>query len=210
MNIILLGAPGAGKGTQATRISDRFGLPHVSTGDIFRENIKNQTEIGIVAKTYIDKGQLVPDDVTCEIVKERLQQSDCANGYLLDGFPRTVPQAEALEKFTRIDAVVNINIDFSLLMARLCGRRVCKNCGESYHISSLNGKTVCERCGGELYRRADDNPETVQKRIDVYSAQTAPLIDYYTKNGLICNFTGTDDPPEVLFNEIANVLEKLK
>lgn len=210
MNIILLGAPGAGKGTQATRISDRFGMPHVSTGDIFRENIKNRTEIGIVAKTYIDKGQLVPDDVTCEIVKERLRQSDCANGYLLDGFPRTVPQAEALEKFTRIDAVVNINIDFSLLMARLCGRRVCKNCGESYHISSLNGKTVCERCGGELYQRADDNPETVQKRIDVYSAQTAPLIDYYTKNGLIRNFTGTDDPPEVLFNEIANVLEKLK
>lgn len=210
MNIILLGAPGAGKGTQATRISDRFGMPHVSTGDIFRENIKNRTEIGIVAKTYIDKGQLVPDDVTCEIVKERLRQSDCANGYLLDGFPRTVPQAEVLEKFTRIDAVVNINIDFSLLMARLCGRRVCKNCGESYHISSLNGNTVCERCGGELYQRADDNPETVQKRIDVYNAQTAPLIDYYTKNGLIRNFTGTDDPPEVLFNEIANVLEKLK
>ena len=119
-------------------------------------------------------------------------------------------QAEALEKFTKIDAVVNINIDFSLLMARLCGRRVCKNCGESYHVSTLGGKTTCERCDGELYQRADDNPETVQKRLDVYDAQTAPLIDYYTKKGLILNFTGTDEPPEVLFNGISNVLEKFR
>lgn len=210
MNIILLGAPGAGKGTQATRISDKFGMPHISTGDIFRENIKNQTEIGVLAKSYIDKGQLVPDEVTCKIVENRLQEEDCKNGYLLDGFPRNVSQAEALEKFTKIDAVVNINIDFSLLMARLCGRRVCKNCGESYHVSTLGGKTTCERCDGELYQRADDNPETVQKRLDVYGAQTAPLIDYYTKKGLILNFTGTDEPPEVLFNEISNVLEKFR
>lgn len=210
MNIILLGAPGAGKGTQATRISDKFGMPHISTGDIFRENIKNQTEIGVLAKSYIDKGQLVPDEVTCKIVENRLQEEDCKNGYLLDGFPRNVSQAEALEKFTKIDVVVNINIDFSLLMARLCGRRVCKNCGESYHVSTLGGKTTCERCDGELYQRADDNPETVQKRLDVYDAQTAPLIDYYTKKGLILNFTGTDEPPEVLFNEISNVLEKFR
>ncbi len=210
MNIILLGAPGAGKGTQATRISERFGMPHISTGDIFRANIKNQTEIGVLAKSYIDKGQLVPDEVTCKIVENRLQEEDCKNGYLLDGFPRNVFQAESLEKFTKIDAVVNINIDFSLLMARLCGRRVCKNCGESYHVSTLGGKTTCERCDGELYQRADDNPETVQKRLDVYGAQTAPLIDYYTKKGLILNFTGTDDPPEVLFKEIANVLEKYR
>ena len=210
MNIILLGAPGAGKGTQATRISDKFGMPHISTGDIFRANIKNQTEIGELAKSYIDKGQLVPDEVTCKIVENRLQEEDCKNGYLLDGFPRNVAQAEALEKFTKIDAVVNINIDFSLLMARLCGRRVCKNCGESYHVSTLGGKTTCERCDGELYQRADDNPETVQKRLDVYGAQTAPLIDYYTKKGLILNFTGTDEPPEVLFNEISNVLEKFR
>lgn len=210
MNIILLGAPGAGKGTQATRISDKFGMPHISTGDIFRENIKNQTEIGVLAKSYIDKGQLVPDEVTCKIVENRLQEEDCKNGYLLDGFPRNVSQAEALEKFTKIDAVVNINIDFSLLMARLCGRRVCKNCGESYHVSTLGGKTTCERCDGELYQRADDNPETVRKRLDVYGAQTAPLIDYYTKKGLILNFTGTDEPPEVLFNEISNVLEKFR
>lgn len=210
MNIILLGAPGAGKGTQATRISDRFGMPHISTGDIFRANIKNQTEIGLLAKSYIDKGQLVPDDITCKIVENRLQEEDCQNGYLLDGFPRTVNQAEALEKFTHIDAVVNINIDFALLMARLCGRRVCRNCGESFHVSTLNGKTTCSRCDGELYQRADDNPETVQKRLDVYESQTAPLIDYYTQKGLILNFTGTDEPPEVLFEQIANVLEKYR
>lgn len=209
MNIILLGAPGAGKGTQATKISDRFGMPHISTGDIFRENIKNATPIGLLAKSYTDKGQLVPDEVTCEIVKGRLEKDDCKNGYLLDGFPRTIAQAEALDTFAKIDAVVNINIDFSLLMNRLCGRRVCKECGESYHVSTLNGKTTCSRCGGELYQRKDDNPETVQSRLDVYTAQTAPLIDYYTKKGIIINFTGTDDPPEVLFGQIEAALEKL-
>lgn len=208
MNIILLGAPGAGKGTQATKISDRYGLPHISTGDIFRENIKNGTPIGLLAKSYTDKGQLVPDEVTCEIVKDRLAKEDCQNGYLLDGFPRTIVQAEALDKFAKIDAVININIDFSLLMARLCGRRVCRDCGESYHVSTLNGKTTCDRCGGELYQRKDDNPETVQSRLDVYTAQTAPLIDYYTRKGSILNFTGTDAPPEVLFGEICAVLDK--
>ena len=210
MNIILLGAPGAGKGTQATKISDKYGMPHISTGDIFRENIKNQTEIGMLAKSYIDKGQLVPDDVTCRIVEERLSRADCREkGYLLDGFPRTIAQAEALDKITKIDAVVNINIDFSLLMNRLCGRRVCRDCGESYHVSTLNGATTCARCGGELYQRKDDNPETVQSRLDVYTEQTAPLIDYYTKKGLILNFTGTADPPAVLFGEIAAELDKL-
>ncbi len=210
MNIILLGAPGAGKGTQATRVSDRYGIPHISTGDIFRENIKNQTPIGLLAKSYTDKGQLVPDEVTCKIVEERLSREDCKNGYLLDGFPRTIAQAEALETFAKIDAVVNINIDFSLLMDRLCGRRVCKDCGESYHVKTLNGETKCSRCGGELYQRKDDNPETVQKRLDVYSEQTAPLIQYYTDKGLIINFLGTDDPPEVLFNEIVEKLDSLK
>lgn len=210
MNIILLGAPGAGKGTQASRISRRFGMPHISTGDIFRANIKNQTEIGLLAKSYIDKGQLVPDDVTCKIVENRLQEEDCKNGYLLDGFPRTVVQAKALEKFTHVDAVVNIDIDFSLLTARLCGRRVCKECGETYHVSTLNGKTTCEKCNGALHQRADDNPETVQKRLDVYMAQTAPLIEYYTEKGVIKNFTGTDEPPEVLFRQIEKVLEQLK
>ena len=209
MNVILLGAPGAGKGTQATRISDKFGMPHISTGDIFRANIKNQTEIGLLAKSYIDNGQLVPDEVTCKLVDNRLAEEDCRQkGYLLDGFPRTIAQAEALDKFAKIDAVVNIEIDFSLLMNRLCGRRVCKECGESYHISTLNGATKCSRCGGELYQRKDDNPETVQSRLDVYTEQTKPLIDYYTKKGIILNFVGTDDPPEVLFGEIAAELNK--
>ena len=210
MNIILLGAPGAGKGTQATRISDAYKLPHISTGDIFRENIKNATPIGLLAKSYIDKGQLVPDEVTCKIVEGRLEKEDCKTGYMLDGFPRTIAQAEALEKITKIDAVVNIDVDFSLLMDRLCGRRVCKDCGESYHISTLNGATTCSRCGGELYQRKDDNPETVQNRLDVYTEQTSPLIDYYTKKGLILNFVGTDDPPEVLFGQIAEKLGELK
>ena len=208
MNIILLGAPGAGKGTQATKISERYHLPHISTGDIFRANIKNQTEIGMLAKSYIDKGELVPDEVTCAIVKDRLTWEDCKNGCLLDGFPRNTFQAEELDKFAKIYAVVNINIDFSLLMDRLCGRRVCKECGESFHVSTLNGKTTCSRCGGELYQRKDDNPETVKSRLDVYNAQTAPLIDYYTKKGIILNFTGTEAPASVLFEEVAAVLDQ--
>ena len=207
MNIILLGAPGAGKGTQASKIADRYGLPHISTGDIFRENIKNQTEIGVLAKSYIDKGQLVPDEVTCKIVEERISRDDCKNGYMLDGFPRTIAQAEALDKITNIDLVINIDVDFSLLMARLCGRRVCKDCGESYHLSRLNGATTCSRCGGELYQRKDDNPETVQSRLDVYNAQTAPLIAYYTKKGVIYNVVSDERPPEATFEKIAEKLD---
>lgn len=207
MNIILLGAPGAGKGTQATKISDKYGMPHISTGDIFRENIKNQTEIGLLAKSYTDKGQLVPDEVTCKIVEDRLSREDCKNGYLLDGFPRNVVQAEALDQFAKIDVVLNIDIDLSLLMDRLCGRRVCKDCGESYHISSLNGATKCSRCGGELYQRKDDNPETVGSRLSVYNEQTAPLIDYYTKKGIIANLKGDASVDEV-FAEIVSVLDK--
>jgi adenylate kinase len=209
MNIILQGAPGAGKGTQASKIADRYGLPHISTGDIFRENIKNQTEIGVLAKSYIDKGQLVPDEVTCKIVEERINRDDCKNGYMLDGFPRTIAQAEALDKITKIDLVINIDVDHSLLMERLCGRRVCKDCGESYHLSRLNGETKCARCGGDLYQRKDDNPETVQSRLDVYNAQTAPLIAYYTEKGLIFNVHSDERPPEVTFEKIAQKLDTL-
>ena len=209
MNIILLGAPGAGKGTLASRISDEFGLPHISTGDIFRENIKNQTEIGLLAKSYIDKGQLVPDEVTCKIVEERIARADCKNGYMLDGFPRTEVQAEALDKITNIDLVINIDVDFSLLMGRLCGRRVCKTCGESYHVTRLNGATTCSRCGGELIQRKDDNPETVQSRLDVYNAQTAPLIAYYTNKGLIFNVDGSTTP-EYVFGKVSEKLNTLK
>ena len=209
MNIILLGAPGAGKGTQASKISDNYTLPHISTGDIFRENIKNQTPIGLLAKSYIDKGQLVPDEVTCKIVEERIGRSDCEKGYMLDGFPRTIAQAEALDKITNIDLVINIDVDFSLLLDRLCGRRVCKECGESYHVTKLNGETKCARCGGELYQRKDDNPETVQSRLDVYKAQTAPLIEYYGKKGVLFNVEG-NAAPETVYAAISAKLDSLK
>ena len=209
MNIILLGAPGAGKGTQASKISDNYTLPHISTGDIFRENIKNQTPIGLLAKSYIDKGQLVPDEVTCKIVEERIERSDCEKGYMLDGFPRTIAQAEALDKITNVDLVINIDVDFSLLLDRLCGRRVCKECGESYHITKLGGETKCARCGGELYQRKDDNPETVQSRLDVYKAQTAPLIEYYGKKGVLFNVEG-NAAPETVYAAISAKLDSLK
>ncbi len=208
MNIILLGAPGAGKGTQASKITDAYKLPHISTGDIFRENIKNGTPIGLQAKSYIDQGLLVPDEVTCKIVEDRIAKEDCAKGYMLDGFPRNLFQAEELDKITNIDLVINIDVDFSLLLDRLCGRRVCKDCGESYHVSRLNGETKCARCGGELYQRKDDNPETVQSRLDVYKAQTAPLIEYYEKKGVLFNVVGNTNPEDV-FEEVSKKLDAL-
>ena len=207
MNIILLGAPGAGKGTQATRISEKYGLPHISTGDIFRDNIKRGTEIGLLAKSYTDKGQLVPDEVTCKIVEGRLAEEDCKGGYLLDGFPRNLFQAQELDKFSKVDAVINIEIDLSLLMDRLCGRRVCKSCGESYHVNFLNGKTTCDKCGGELYQRKDDNEETVGNRLKVYTEQTAPLIDYYKAKGVLINIDGVGAIDEV-FARICAALDK--
>ena len=178
MNIILLGAPGAGKGTQASKIAEKYKLLHISTGDIFRANIKGGTEIGKLAKSYIDAGKLVPDEVTCDIVRDRLTWDDVHGGYMLDGFPRNLFQAEELDKFAKIDLCLNIDVDEKLLMDRICGRRVCA-CGESYHISTLNGATTCAKCGGELYRRADDNPETVKAWLETYNLQTAPLIEYY-------------------------------
>jgi len=208
MNIILLGAPGAGKGTLASQISKAYGLPHISTGDIFRENIKNQTPIGVVAKSYIDKGQLVPDEVTCKIVEERLKKDDCKKGYMLDGFPRTLAQAEMLSGIAAIDTVINVEVDFSLIMDRICGRRVCKDCGETYHVSRMQGDK-CTRCGGELYQRKDDNPETVSSRLDVYEKQTAPLIAYYTEKGVLFTVNGSRTPQEV-FADVSNRLDSLK
>ena len=208
MKLVLLGAPGAGKGTQATKISDRYGIVHISTGDIFRANISQGTEIGLLAKSYTDRGELVPDEVTCRIVQDRLTWDDCKNGFLLDGFPRNLFQAEELEKFARLDGVVNLDIDHKLLKDRLCGRRVCKACGESYHVSTLGGATTCSRCDGELYQRKDDNPETVGARLDVYNAQTAPLIDYYEKKGKLLNFAG-DASVEEVFANIVSVLDKM-
>lgn len=209
MNIILLGAPGAGKGTQASMISEAYKIPHISTGDIFRAHINAQTSIGVIAKMHIDQGHLVPDDITCQIVEDRLSEDDCKAGYMLDGFPRTIPQAEKLSELEHIDAVINIDIDSSLLMERLCGRRVCKDCRESYHISRLNGKTTCEKCGGELFQRKDDNPETVSSRLEVYNVQTAPLIDYYTKQGLLINVQGSATPEKV-FAQVSEKLDALK
>ncbi len=209
MNIILLGAPGAGKGTLAEKILDGYKLLHISTGDIFRANIKNETPIGLLAKSYIDKGQLVPDEVTCKIVENRLQEEDCKKGYMLDGFPRTISQAQALDKIANIDLVINIDVDFSLLMDRICGRRVCKACAGTYHTSKLNGATTCARCGGELIQRKDDNPETVQSRLDVYSEQTAPLIKFYEEKGLLFNVDGNSTPDEV-YKAVCEKLDALK
>lgn len=205
MKVILLGAPGAGKGTQAVRLAKRYNIPHISTGDIFRSNIKERTPIGIVAKSYIDKGQLVPDEVTIQIVKERLEKDDCKNGYLLDGFPRTVSQAEALDGFSEIDSVVNVDVPLHKLMRRITGRRVCGKCGESYHIDYLDGSTSCKKCDGELIQRADDNEETVGKRLEVYEKQTAPLIDHYKSKGKLIDVDGDGDIDSVF----AAIVERL-
>lgn len=206
MNIILLGAPGAGKGTQAAYLVNKFALPHISTGDIFRSNIKQRTEIGLIAKSYIDKGQLCPDDVTVKIVELRLANEDCKNGFLLDGFPRTVPQAEALSKITDIDYVIDIEIPFEKLLYRLTGRRVCSKCGASYHVDFLNGKNTCD-CGAELIHREDDTEATVSNRINVYTQQTQPLIDYYRERGKLISVNG-DQAAEAVFEEIVKKLGK--
>ena len=205
MKIILLGAPGAGKGTQAKRLAEKYDIPHVSTGDIFRANIKNQTPIGIVAKSYIDKGQLVPDEVTVEIVKQRLNEPDCQKGYLFAGFPRNVYQAEELDKISNVEKVIDIEVDLNKLLKRITGRRVCA-CGESYHVDFLEGKTECARCGGKLYQRADDNEATVNERLSVYQKQTAPLIDYYKKAGKLVVIDG-DKAIDEVFEEIVNKLK---
>ena len=207
MNLIFLGPPGAGKGTQAVRVCEQLGIPQISTGDILRRAIKNETPTGLAAKSYIDKGQLVPDSVVIDIVRERLVQDDCKNGYLLDGFPRTVAQAEALEGFAKIDAVVDINVSDEKLVARLSGRRVCLSCGGTYHVSQLNGSMTCAKCGSELIQRADDKAETVLSRLTVYHAQTEPLIDFYTQRGLLKEIDGAQ-PMDDCYAAIMAVLGK--
>ena len=205
-NIILLGAPGAGKGSQATKIATEYNIPHISTGDILRKNIKEQTELGKMAKSYIDQGQLVPDDVVVAIVEDRLKQDDAKNGYLLDGFPRTIAQADALKKFTTVNYVLNLQVPFELIMDRITGRRMC-TCGESYHVSTLNGSNKCKVCGKELYVRDDDKPETVENRLNVYNEQTKPLIEYYKKYGVVYDIDGSKAISEV-YDEIKKVLDK--
>ena len=208
MNVIFLGPPGAGKGTQAVRVCERLGIPQISTGDILRRAMREQTPTGLAAKSYIDKGLLVPDSVVIDIVRERLAQEDCAGGYLLDGFPRTVPQAEALAQFAHIDAVIDIDVSDEKLIERLSGRRVCPACGGTYHISHLKGDT-CEKCGGKLIQRDDDKAETVLSRLSVYHAQTAPLIDYYDARGLLRRVDGSV-PMDDCFSAILSALGETK
>ena len=205
MNIIFLGPPGAGKGTQAQRVCSALNIPQISTGDILRRAIKEQTPTGVKAKAFIDAGKLVPDDVIIDIVKERLAQSDCAGGYILDGFPRTVPQAEALEGIAAIDAVIELDVADEKLIERLSGRRVCLKCGATYHVSRLNGATECAACGDTLIQRDDDKAETVLNRLTVYHNQTAPLVDFYQKRGLLKVIDGAQDM-DTIFASIMDIV----
>ena len=212
MKIIMLGAPGAGKGTQAKQIADKYGIPHISTGDIFRANIKNGTELGKKAKTYMDQGLLVPDELTCDLVVDRIQQEDAKNGFVLDGFPRTIPQAEALTEALKIlgtsmDFAINIEVKDENIVRRMSGRRACVNCGATYHIVHIPPKVegICDRCGSALILRDDDKPETVQNRLKVYHEQTQPLIDYYTEEGILKSVDGML-PMDEVFDAIVAVL----
>ena len=206
MNVIFLGPPGAGKGTQAQRICAALNIPQISTGDILRRAIKEQTPTGLKAKEYIDAGKLVPDDVIIDIVRDRLAQADCQNGYILDGFPRTVPQAEALETIAKIDVVVDLDVADEELIARLSGRRVCLNCGATYHVSRLNGETKCAACGEALIQRDDDKAETVLNRLNVYHSQTAPLVDFYQKKGLLKVIDGAQNM-DTIFESVMAVMK---
>ncbi len=212
MNIVLFGPPGSGKGTQAKLLAGRYGVPHISTGDILRENLNNETKLGLEAKTYMDKGELVPDDLLIGIIKDRLSESDCASGFLLDGYPRTLPQAEALSKILselgkNLDVVLNIDVPDEELLKRLAGRRMCV-CGASYHIlfNKPKQKGICDLCGSKLYQRDDDKEEAITNRLDVYKNQTRPLIDHYTQAGVMLTINGAADI-EVVFNEICRMLD---
>ena len=206
MKLIFLGPPGAGKGTQATGVSSHLRVPHISTGDMFRAAIKNETPTGLEAKRYMDAGQLVPDSVVVDVVKERLAMPDCANGYLLDGFPRTVEQAKALDEISAPDAVVDIEVPDEKLLARLTGRRVCSKCSGTFHVSKIAEESICPVCSGELYQRDDDKPATISNRLSVYHAQTSPLIGYYAGLGRLKRIDG-DGRPEDVFQKILSSLE---
>ena len=212
MKIIMLGAPGAGKGTQAKKIAEKYQIPHISTGDIFRANIKNGTELGKKAKTYMDQGLLVPDELVCDLVVDRVKQEDCKNGYILDGFPRTIPQAESLDEALgqmgeSLDYAINVDVPDEHIVNRMSGRRACVGCGATYHMvyAPTKKEGVCDVCGAELILRDDDMPETVQKRLSVYHEQTQPLIDYYKGKGILKDVDGTKDM-DVVFQAITDIL----
>ncbi|MGN0514154.1 MAG: adenylate kinase [Lachnospiraceae bacterium] len=212
MKIIMLGAPGAGKGTQAKMIADKYSIPHISTGDIFRANIKNNTELGQKAKTYMDQGLLVPDELVVDLIMDRFKEADCANGYVLDGFPRTIPQAESLDAALnaigeKVDYAINVEVPDENIVNRMSGRRACVGCGATYHIVHNPTKVegICDRCGKELILRDDDKPETVQKRLTVYHEQTQPLITYYSNKGVLKEVDGTVDMGDV-FKAIVAIL----
>ncbi len=212
MKALLMGPPGAGKGTQAVVLAEKLGIPHISTGDMFRKAVKEETALGMEAKRYMDSGQLVPDEVTIGIVRERLAAADCAGGFLLDGFPRTVFQAEALDGImndmkTKLDVALNIDVDAEALIGRITGRRMCRKCGTPYHVTFSPSKAegVCDACGGELYQRDDDKEETVRKRLEVYNAQTLPLIEYYRKQGIIADSDG-NQPMEAVTEAIMKAI----
>ncbi len=216
MNLVLMGLPGAGKGTQAEKIVEKYKIPHISTGDMFRAAMKEGTELGLQAKSYMDRGDLVPDEVTIGIVRERLSKDDCQNGFLLDGFPRTVAQAEALETLLQqlnrsIDYVINIEVDKNILMERLTGRRICKECGATYHLvfNPPAKAGVCDKCGGELYQRADDNEATVANRLEVNMKQAQPLLDFYEAKGYLRNINGQQHIDQV-FADICELLGGLQ
>jgi adenylate kinase len=207
MKLVFLGPPGAGKGTQASVISQKLNIPHISTGDMFRRAIREQTPTGLKAKTFMDAGKLVPDEVVIELVRERLKLEDCSNGFLLDGFPRTVLQAQALETIVGLDAVVDISVADEPLMKRLTGRRVCPKCAGTFHISSLENEKVCPNCAAELIHRDDDKPETIANRLKVYHDQTSPLIGFYSEKGLLKTIDGAQ-PMEKVTEDILSALEK--
>lgn len=214
MKIIMLGAPGAGKGTQAKLIADKYGIPHISTGDIFRANIKNGTPLGMEAKSYMDQGLLVPDELTVKILLDRVAQEDCKKGYVLDGFPRTIPQAEVLDQelaklHDQIDHAIDVDVPDENIIRRMGGRRACVSCGATYHIEYIkpHKEGICDDCGQELVLRDDDKPETVGKRLDVYHEQTQPLIDFYDHKGILRTVDGTQDMQDV-FDAIVAILEQ--